>query len=146
MTVYIPSTRLSTAQLPSSSSPISRPIPRAVNISTVVLEDDLDASLYAVRDKNVDVTFMVDPTNDRVNEDATDHRTYSAASTQTLTFRFIAEGTAIRKGTVSFEIPKGWTKPVGYDKDKDPAGELTATQYDSLEDLGSTDYASPCWC
>ena len=54
-----------------------------------LLEDDSDANLYAVRNRNADVTFMAATTT--IDADApafVDHVEYSAASKQDITFRF----------------------------------------------------------
>ena len=96
--------------------------------------DDLsDADLYAVRSQNVGVTFMVDPDGDSTTttgDDAdTSHVTYAAAEKVSLiTFRFSAEKTAIKGGSVSFRLPNtSWTTPAKPNDDADNAGRLSAT-------------------
>ena len=83
-----------------------------------LLENDSDANLYAVRNRNADVTFMAATTT--IDADApafVDHVEYSAASKQDITFRFVAGNTAIKGGTLSFRIPNGWTTPIPVDAD-----------------------------
>ena len=106
----------------------------------IALETDSDADLYAVRGKSIDVTFHV--VEGAVPSTATvagvpgapeDHVTYTAASTENITFRFRAESTSIKGGSVSFKMPSaaGWTTPA---LPADPAtnpGRLTAKQYNS---------------
>ena len=88
------------------------------------LEDDDDADLYAVRSKNVDVAFNV-----LSGTALLDHVTYSAASKQSIIFRFEADNTSIKGGQVSFNIPRaaGWSTPIAEDTKKVKDGEVTAT-------------------
>ena len=86
-----------------------------------LLEDASDASLYAIRNQNADVTFKVDidpvpAAAPNIDADV-DHVTYAAASKQDITFRFVAGNTAIKGGTFSFRIPSGWTTPRIVDAD-----------------------------
>ena len=62
-----------------------------------------------------------------------DHVTYTAASTENITFRFRAESTSIKGGSVSFKMPSaaGWTTPAKPNADDDNVGRLTAKQYNS---------------
>ena len=107
------------------------------------LEGENDADLYGVRSKSVDVTFMVDPdgnptTTTGANAD-TDHVTYTAASTQTITFRFKAVNTSIKKGSVLFRMPTaaGWTTPAIPNDKSTNAGRLTAKMYKNAADLAA---------
>ena len=88
------------------------------------LEDDSDASLYAVRSRNVDVSFTIEDPDSAGTY--IDHVEYHAASKQTLVFRFAANNTAIKGGSVSFRVPSGWTRPVAVDAGNVVAGEISA--------------------
>ena len=88
------------------------------------LEAESDASIYAVRSRNVDVTFMIE------DPDAagtyTDQVEYNAASEKTIKFQFTAQNTTIKGGSVSFRVPNGWTTPVAADADNVVPGEVSA--------------------
>ena len=57
---------------------------------------------------------------------------FNAASEQTLTFRFTADTTTIKGGTVSIRMPSGWSPtPVLPNDDDDNAGRTKATMYDN---------------
>ena len=57
-----------------------------------------------------------------------------------ITFRFVAENTAIKGGTLSFRIPNGWTTPIPVDadaaviKEGETGGRLSRRWY------------CGCWC
>ena len=87
------------------------------------LEADSDASLYAVRSRNVDVSFTID---DVTATQSGTHIEYHAASKNTLKFRFAANNTAIKGGRVSFRVPVGWTAPVLPADPATNAGRVTA--------------------
>ena len=90
------------------------------------LEAESDASIYAVRSRNVDVTFVIDTDAATAGVQPGDHIEYNAASKQMVVFQFTAENTAIKGGSVSFRVPNGWTRPVAVDADNVVAGEVSA--------------------
>ena len=92
-----------------------------------------DADLYAVKGDNESVTFaLINPADDANDAPfaADADIQYNAASEHTLTFRFEADNTTIKDGTVSVRIPSGWSPtPVLPNDDGDNAGRVTAKMY-----------------
>ena len=111
------------ADTPDGVYPVYTAIDAQGSTASTALEADSDASLYAVRSRNVDVEFITTDAN--ATQEGT-HIEYPAASTQTIVFQFTARNTAIKGGSVSFRVPNGWTRPVAVDADNVVAGEVSA--------------------
>ena len=86
-------------------------------------------TLYAVKGDNESVTFaLLNAEETPAPFGAEDDIQYHAASEQTLTFRFVADNTTIKDGTVSVRIPSGWSPtPVLPNDDDNNVGRVKVT-------------------